>query len=240
MRLLLANANTSTEVTDAVVAAARAAAAPGTEIVGATARFGARIIASRVENAIAAHALLDVLAAAAPGCEAVVLAVSYDTALEAARELLDVPVVGMTEAALHTGCLIGGRTGLVTLGARTLPLYRETVERYGLAGRLAGMRAVDAGALDALRDPARVEALLAAEIEALARDGAESIVLGGAALAGWRARLEPRAPVPLVDGIEAGVALAETLVRLGFPCGGGLRGREVSGLSEALTGRLRG
>ena len=41
MRILVVNVNTTESMTDAIVASARAAAAPGTEIVGLTPTFGA-------------------------------------------------------------------------------------------------------------------------------------------------------------------------------------------------------
>ena len=53
MRLLVANANTTEAITETCAAVARAAAAPGTEIIGATPRFGPSVIATRVENVIA-------------------------------------------------------------------------------------------------------------------------------------------------------------------------------------------
>ena len=59
MRILLANPNTTQAVTDMIAARAREAAAPGTEIVPATARFGARVIGTRAEMAIAEHAGID-------------------------------------------------------------------------------------------------------------------------------------------------------------------------------------
>src|SRR3546814_5544653 len=58
MRLLLINANTSTAMTDKVVAAARLLA-PDYMVEGVTGRFGAEVIASRSAYAIAAHAALD-------------------------------------------------------------------------------------------------------------------------------------------------------------------------------------
>ncbi len=45
------------------------------------------------------------------------LAVSYDTALLAAREMLRVPVVGMTEASMHAACLLGTRFGAAAVRA---------------------------------------------------------------------------------------------------------------------------
>ena len=66
MRLLVANANTTQAITDACAAAARHAAAPGTEIIPATPRFGPAVISTRAENAIASHALLELLAEGSP------------------------------------------------------------------------------------------------------------------------------------------------------------------------------
>jgi allantoin racemase len=102
LRILLANANTTEAVTAICAASARAAASPGTEIVPTTPRFGPALISSRVENAIAAHGILDCLAAHHAGCDAAIRAVSHDTALAAARQLLPIPVLGITEAACLT------------------------------------------------------------------------------------------------------------------------------------------
>ena len=100
MRLLLVNGNTTQAVTDAVCAEARRICAPGTEIEGATASFGADIVTTHAGNAVAAHAVLDVLASHTGRYDAAILAISFDSGLAAARELFPVPVIGMTEAAL--------------------------------------------------------------------------------------------------------------------------------------------
>ncbi len=243
LRILVANANTTEAVTEICAAAARASASPGTEIVVATSRFGPAIIASRAENAIASHAILDCLAEHHAGCDAAVLAVSYDTALAAARQLLPIPVVGMTEAACLTACMLGGRFGLVTFSSAEL--YRELVVSYGLASRLAGIGLVAASPYDATSDPAGVAATVAEAAAALARDGAEAVILGGAALAGIAPRIRDAVPVPVVDGIAAGVRLAEALSGLGVqrPRRGSYappKGRASMGLAAPLERLLRG
>lgn len=213
LRILVANPNTTPQVTELCERAARAVASPGTEIVPLTGRFGARIINSRAENAIAAHAMLDMLAEHAAGADAVLLAVSYDTALLPAREVLPIPVVGMTEAAMLAACLLGTRFGLVTFG--TAPVYRELVALYGLTGRLAGVRAITASPTDAYANPATVDALVAMNAAALAEEeGAEAVVLCGAAMAGMPARIADRVRVPVLDGISAGIGMCEMLAKL--------------------------
>lgn len=243
MRLLVANANTTEAITSRCADAACAAASPGTAILPATPRFGPAVIATRAENIIAGHALLTLLAEHAGQVDGVLLAVSHDTALEAARQLLPCPVVGMTEAACLTACLLGGRFGLVTLGG--VETYRERIGQYGLAGRLAGLRGVAATAQDAVRDPPGVGALVQAEIAALAAGGADCVVLGGAALAGMGTGLQRQATVPLLDGIACGVRLLEMLValRLPKPVAGSYAaalGREVTGIDAPLAALLRG
>ena len=243
MRLLVANANTTQAITEACAAAARAAAPPGTEIIPATPRFGPAVIATRAENVIAGHALLELLAEHAGKVDACLLAVSHDTALEAARQMMPCPVVGMTEAACLTACLAGGRFGLVTFGG--VETYRELIARHGLSSRLAGLAGVDATPPEAVADPGRVGAMVLAAVEGLAAQGADSVVLGGAALAGFDRRLQPRAPVALLDGMACGVRLAEMLVALNLPkprdgSFAACAGRDSLGLSPALAALLKG
>lgn len=243
MRLLIANANTTEAITELCGRAARMAAAPGTEVVPATPRFGPAVISTRAENAIAGHALLDLLAEHAGRVDAVVLAVSHDTALEAARQIMPCPVLGMTEAACLTALMLGGRFGLVTLGGTET--YRELIGRHGLSSRLSGLVGVDATPQDAVRDPEGVAAKVLAAVEGLAAGGADAVVLGGAALAGMDRTLGARAPVPLLDGIACAVKLAEALVALapGKPRQGSFAapaGRESVGLSPALAALLAG
>ena len=246
MKLLLINPNTTQAVTEAVLAAARASAQPGPELKAVTGEFGAEVIGSRAENAVAHHGVLSLLAEHAPGCDAVVLAVSLDTGLWACRELLDVPVIGMTEAGLLMGCTLAPRIGVLTYGRRMGPLYRELVESYGLGGRVAGIATLDVTPQQTFSDPHAVrQAVLAATRQLVDRDGAEAVLFAGAALASMASVLQSQIDVPLLDGIGCAVALAQARVQMPLvkarvgsvsPTGG----RQSRGLSPALTDLLGG
>jgi allantoin racemase len=246
MRLLLANPNTTQAVTDTIAAAARAVASPGTEIVPATARFGARVIGTRSEMAIAEHAALELLARESTGCDAAIIGASIDSGLRAAREMFAFPVLGLTESALHVACLAGGRFGTVTLSHRSVYPLREMVEGYGLASRCGGMRAADATPHDLLAAPERVADLIVAEARILVEQNmVDVIVLIGAVMAPMAARVQPHLPVPVVEGVSCAVALAEALVRLRLPkprAGGyaALPKRDVIGVDPALAARFGG
>jgi len=241
MRILVLNANTTAFVTETAAAEGRRVASPGTEIVPVTADFGAAIVATRTEHAIAEHAAVELAARHAAGCDAVVIAVSYDTGLKALRELLPVPVVGMTEAALLTACMLGGKIGLIGFGRRVWPIYRELVESYGLGGRIAGSRVLENTSAYKPGDYTALDAELVATAQDLVeQDGAESIILLGAVMAGASRRVEARVPVPVLDGMRCAIPQAEVLVRIGArkPTTGSyaLPGeRAVSGLSDPLT-----
>jgi allantoin racemase len=124
----------------------------------------------------------------------------------------------MTEAGLLTACMLGGRIGVITFGKRVRPLYDELVAGYGLSGRIAGWRTLEStaayqrGAHEALD-----RELIAAANELVERDGAETVLLSGAVMAGVPARLQPQVPVPLIDGIACAVRQAELLHHLSLP-----------------------
>src|SRR5262245_13988837 len=195
MRILVLNANTTDFVTQTAAAEARRVASPGTEIVTATADFGAAIVGTRSEHAVAEHAAVVLAARHAPGCDAVVIAVSYDTGLKALREMLDIPVVGMTEAGLLTACMLGGPIGLVGFGKRVWPIYRELIEGYGLSGRIAGHRILENTSAYKPGDYTALDnELVNASQDLIEKDGAETIFLLGAVMAGVARRIEHRVP----------------------------------------------
>lgn len=244
MKILLLNANTTPAVTERIAAEARRVASRSTEVVPVTGTFGAPIIGTRAEMAVAEHAALDLLARHGAGVDAVVIGVSFDVGLRALREIAEVPVVGMTEAACLLACTLGGRFGIVTYGARSAVLLREIVAGYGLAARLAGVHGLEASPADMLKDPQALHAQIAGAARDLAeRDGAEAVILAGAVMAGLPPLLREQAPCPLLEGIASGIGLAELLVRLApakarsgsFARAGG---RAAHGLGPELTALL--
>ncbi|HAP88283.1 MAG TPA: Asp/Glu/hydantoin racemase, partial [Arthrobacter bacterium] len=56
--------------------------------------------------------------------------------------------------------------------------------------------------------------LLALSQQAVTEDGADVVILAGAPLAGLARELRGQIPVPVVDGISAGIRMAEAVVSL--------------------------
>jgi Asp/Glu/hydantoin racemase len=246
MRILLANPNTTAAVTQLLLAAALPVAAAGTEILPLTAPRGVPYISSRAEAQIGGAQLLETLAEHAPGADAAIVAAFGDPGLPAARELFDLPVIGMSEAAMLTACMLGRRFGIVTFASALGAWYEECVALHGLAGRCAGVRCLDGAFRDIAEVQAEKEALLVdLALRAVEQDGAEVVILGGAPLAGLAAKVAERIPVPLVDPVAAAVKQAEALVSLAprkARAGSYARpaGKASTGLSEALAARIAG
>lgn len=215
MKILLLNPNTSAAMTDQMSAAAAGALAPDAELIAMTASRGLPYIASRAEAQLAGSAILEMLAEHHRGYDAAIIAAFGDPGLIAARELFDLPVVGMAEAAMLTACMLGQRFSIVTFSPTLLPWYEDAVVLAGLTARCAAVRSVQA----AFRSVTEVQHELESEIVARVRrtiveDGADVVVLAGAPLTGLARRVHAEIPVPLVDPLAAALGQAQALVRL--------------------------
>jgi allantoin racemase len=153
--------------------------------------------------------------AQAEGYDAVIIGASVDPGLAAAREMMDVPVVGITESALHAACLLGGRIGAIVMSANSDTMLREMADAYGLGTRLSAVYTLPITPLELLADlDAATSAIAAAADTMVSSDGIDTIVLIGAVMAGMATVVQPALRVPVLEGISAAVGLAEALVRL--------------------------
>jgi Asp/Glu/hydantoin racemase len=216
MRILFLNPNTSAHLTELGARVARKVARPGTEIVPATGRFGARYITTRAAAAIAGHAVLDAFAREHQQADVVLIACFGDPGLFALRELAPVPVVGMAEASCHMASTLGRKFSIVTGGHRWGPMLEEFVAAIGLAAKLAPVKTVAPSGDEVAANPdAALDALASACTAAAEEDGAEAVILGGLGLAGLAEAIAARVPVPVIDNVVAGVRYAEAVVALG-------------------------
>jgi Asp/Glu/hydantoin racemase len=125
-------------------------------------------------------------------------------------------VIGMAEASLTLAAQLGGRIGVVTGGARWIPMLREFATLTGFADRLVALRATALTGAEIAADPAGAADEIAALAQAcVAEDGADVVVLGGAGLAGMAASLQPRLGVPLLCSLDCLISATLAAARLG-------------------------
>ncbi len=245
MRLLLVNPNMTDAMTRDMTAIARAVAGSAAEVVPLTASRGFPYIASRAEAQVAGGIALEMIAENLPGADAVIMAAFGDPGLRGARELFDLPVVGMAEAAMMSACMLGERFSIVTFSPAMQRWYLECVADSGLMGRCTGVRTPPGHPLriDGLRETLKDDLARLAR-SAVEEDGADVVILGGAPLAGLAPEIAPAVPGLVIDPIAAATAQAMALARV--TTAAGFAGRACKplpkpsvGLAPALDGIIR-
>lgn len=208
-RLLLINPNTSASISALLQTHAQAALPVDAQVQVVTARFGAPYIACEASYAVAAHATLDAWATAlAPGSarfDSVLLGCFGDPGLLALRQVSQLPVTGLAEASFVAAAELG-RFAIVTGGERWKPMLERLAHSLGFAAQMAGVHTVAATGAELAADPVAAQVLLArACTDAARRWGVQSVILGGAGLAGMAASIQPLVAVPVIDSVLAGV-----------------------------------
>lgn len=217
MRILIVNVNTTVSMTEGIVAQARKIAAPGTEIVGLTPRFGAESVEGNFESYLCAVGVMDAVMRYDQPYDAVIQAGYGEHGREGLQELLEVPVVDITEAAASTAMFLGHKYSVVTTLDRAVPLIEDRLKLAGLDARCASVRASGMAVLELETQPGRAVETIVAQAEAAVRDDhAEVICLGCGGMAELEAKVRERTGVPVVDGVASAVTIAESLVRLGL------------------------
>lgn len=215
-RITVINPNTSAELTATITAAARAVAGLGVTVTGVHPDRGVPSVESHAEEAIAAVGVLEQVREHQGDTDAYVVACFGDTGVAAAREVATCPVVGMTEAALQTACLVAHRFVVITMPTRTIAHSERVVRELGLEHRCTVI-AVDVPVADLVDGSTHLlDAFAEAARGAFAAERAEAVVLGCAGLAGLVGPLSAALDVPVIDGVAAAVGIAAGLVAMGL------------------------
>ena len=202
---------------------------PGTYAPGHTA---ADIARSPYLMSLHVHQILDAArSAAAEGYDAMAIAILQDPGLREARSLVDIPVAGYGESAMHTACMLGRRFAVVLFNAELADLVEERIAENGLASRATPSAIVDVdygGVAEAFARPGRlVDAFTAAARRALA-GGADVLIPGQTFMAEvlWQNGVHRIDEAPVVDALGVTLKTAELLAAL----------RRASGVSTSRRG----
>jgi Asp/Glu/hydantoin racemase len=246
LRILLLNPNSSPDFTKIIAAEARRVGSPSTEFVEVTAPFGPRYIGTRATIAVAGHAAVDALAqtlARDQRFDAAILAGFGAQGVPALQEMAPFPVVDMLTASVGAALLLGRKFSALTGGERWVPMLEEQIEAFGLGSRLASVRSIPLTGAEIAKDQDKALTLLAELAETcVEEDGADCVILGGAAVAGLHRRIADRVSVPLLDSVATSVAMAELLARVATKPAQGranLPAIESVGLSDQLASTLK-
>jgi allantoin racemase len=201
----------------------RRVARPDTEISNVFLKSGPASVESAYDESMAVPDVIDrVREAEAEDMDAVIINCFGDPGLDAAREVVSIPVVGPCEASMHLAAMLGHRFSVITVLERLIPELELHAQRYGVGGKLASARSVDLPVLDLEKGREQfVGRMVERAVAAVTEDGAHVIVLGCTGLAGLAEQVKAglaRAgyEVPVVDPAATALKVAEALVDSGL------------------------
>ncbi len=179
---------------------------------------GPASIECRYDEVIAAPYVVKKVREVADKADAIIINCFGDVAVDAAREVTDVPIIGPGTSSMALAQLLGHNFSVVTVLSRLAPLIDTIAAELGTT-KLASVRAVipDIPVLE-LKDRAKtVEKLTKESVKAIEEDGAHVIVLGCTGMAGLADQLKHELAdqgykVPVLDPLIVALKLAEILV----------------------------
>jgi len=142
--------------------------------------------------------------------------------INALREELDGPVIGIMEASLYAARMLGGRLGVVATGARSKIMHEDAIRYYGFEGYSVGCETTGLGVLELENLPRdKVLGLVGDAARRLVQEkGADCIALGCAGMTEMKIRCEEEvgakdATAQVIDGVGVGIQFLISLVREG-------------------------
>ena len=221
MRIHIVVPITSDSFNDQITEEARGFLGDGVDLAVSCLPYGPASIESFYDEVLAGPAIVsEVVQAEADGADGVFITCFGDPAVPAARELVDIPVVGGFEPAVSTALNVGERFSVVTVLENVVPMISTLATRMGVAGRMASIEVIDTPVLELHDGDVLLKNLFEASCRALDA-GADVLVLGCTGMLGVAAALQvrlesERTRVPVVDPTGASLAMLLTMHSMGL------------------------
>lgn len=138
-----------------------------------------------------------------------------DPGLDAARELVNIPVVGPGETSMLVASMLGHRFSIVTVLESVVPSLERLAKTTGIDSKLTSVRSADIPVLELRKDPDTAKKRMLAEAEkARDQDRADVIVLGCMSMAflGVSDEMQDRLGIPVVNPALVTLKVLESLI----------------------------
>ncbi len=139
--------------------------------------------------------------------------------VEAAREVVDIPVIGGFRASAYTAMMLSEKFSIITILGSTVAMQLEHIKTFGLEQNFASIRPINCP-VDQLEDTEKVAELVFLEcIKAIENDGAQSFILGCTGFIGIAEKvnkmliLKYDGLIPVIDPNRAALNYLVLLVR---------------------------
>ncbi len=218
MRIYVINPNTSESMTDHIRRELEKVKRPDTELKVVCPERGPVSIESAYDEALAQPPTLErVREANEEGYDAIILACFSDPALDAAKEISDIPVFGIEECTMHVAAMLGHKFSITTAFKNRVATREMHVRLRGVEHSYASTLVLDMSVLDMDADPEKAKRrILAVSREAVEQHGTEVVILGCAGLTGYAEDVERELGVVVLDPTAVTFKVAEGLIDLGL------------------------
>ena len=188
---------------------------PDIEIEVVNIKAGPSSIETFYDEAFALPEILKTIEKYKAECNAIVINCFADPAVNAARELTDIPVVGPAEASMMIALMLGHRFGVISTFRNSGPWVELQARNMGIEEKLAGAIGVDIPVLELEKDLKKTARyLINAARNLIDSKGAEVIVLGCTGMAPVARIIKKELGVPVVEPMTAAFKMAELMVSL--------------------------
>jgi allantoin racemase len=152
--------------------------------------------------------------------DAIIIGCAGDPGLGAARELMDVPIIGPAESAYHVACMVSDRFSVISPKQAGCDAADDLVARtreMGLNSRLASVEFVEMPIVEMWSDdPTAVIKQATIAINKAKENGAGSVVLGCMSMAFRTATTKWDVEIPVINPLSVAIKVAESFVDLGL------------------------
>ncbi len=214
--IYIINPITTKEFEEMTIKESEAAASPETQLHVVSIDKGPASIECIYDEVVAAPYIVNKVREVADKADAIIINCFGDPALDAAREITAVPIIGPGTSSMALAQLLGHNFSVVTVLSRLGPIVEEVAAKLGTT-KLVSVRAVDIPVLE-LEDRAKtVEKLTRESVKAIEDDGAHVIVLGCTGMQGLADQVKQELAkqgydIPVLDPAIIALKLAEILV----------------------------
>jgi allantoin racemase len=218
MRLFVINPNTTESMTEHIRRELAKIKRPETELTVVNPEKGPVSIESVYDETLAGPPTLELVRRAnEEGYDAIIIACFSDPALDAAKEISDIPVIGIEEATMHVAAMLGHKFSITTAFANRVPTRELHVRLRGVQDAYASTLVLDMSVLEMDANPEKAkERILALARDAVKNDGCEVVILGCAGLAGYAEDIERELGVIVLDPTSVALKVTEALCELGL------------------------
>jgi allantoin racemase len=147
--------------------------------------------------------------------DGIVVAGFSDVGVDAMKEVLEIPVLGIAEASYHLAALLGHRFSVLTGTAKWTPPKHDYVKALGVEGKVASFRSYTEWETNDSFEELK-ERLVSVARTCVEEDQAEVIILGGGPLVGYGKLIETELGIPVIDPTLVAFKMMECVIDLGY------------------------